>query len=420
VSQAAFGMKWTNPWTTFLGHCPIVTSYLAGRPLTSPTWAFAHGLNTFLRAVGQPAFVDNPLLGLLILIAIFLPHPHVGAGCILGGGLATATELLVGLHPWGLVTNGVCAFNGVLTGTVIPILFPLFYGENHNVAHMWVAIAFGAIASVFVASAFNNFLSKFNVPYMALPFNLIITVIFLTLQPVSMDHLVKRDTSDLVEGNETVVGNSTLMDHSHHEEADLLEADLQISWLNVGRGIIVSMGQVYAVNDVPASLVMQLAVLLSSPLLFIISNTGAVIGSLLSLTFLPISDYQQVYDGIWGYNSLLSMAAVSCVFFPFSPTSLLAGALNAVATVGIQAALRRNMDTNHLPVFTLPMTLCTLVLLMAASERKAGCGGPPLARCKAMSFPEKQAREAWASTGEKKEEEEGNEEEKEPAIVDRV
>ena len=43
-------------------------------------------------------------------------------------------------------------------------------------------------------------------------------------------------------------------------------------------------------------------------------------------------------------------------------------------------------------------------------------------RCKAMSYPEKQAREAWASTGEEKEEEEeeGNEEEKEPAIVDRV
>ena len=52
-----------------------------------------------------------------------------------------------------------------------------------------------------------------------------------------------------------------------------------------------------------------------------------------------------MYDGIWGYNGLLSMAAVSCVFFPFSPTSLLAGALNAVATVGVQAALRRNMDT---------------------------------------------------------------------------
>ena len=41
-------------------------------------------------------------------------------------------------------------------------------------------------------------------------------------------------------------------------------------------------------------------------------------------------------------------------------------------------------------------------------------------RCEAMSFPEKQAREAWTSTGEEEGEVEGNEEEKEPAIVDRV
>ena len=52
--------------------------------------------------------------------------------------------------------------------------------------------------------------------------------------------------------------------------------------------------QVYAINDVPASLLIQLAVLLSSPLLFLLSNTGAVLGSLTALTFLPPADYQQV------------------------------------------------------------------------------------------------------------------------------
>ena len=83
---------------------------------------------------------------------------------------------------------------------------------------------------------------------------------------------------------------------------------------------------------------------------------------------------------------------------------------------------------------------------MAASERKAGCGGPPLARwphtcyelnymfleslvehmnsvslrCQNMSFPEKQAREAWASRGDQNGEEEGDEDEKEPALVERV
>ena len=41
-------------------------------------------------------------------------------------------------------------------------------------------------------------------------------------------------------------------------------------------------------------------------------------------------------------------------------------------------------------------------------------------RCQNMSFPERQAREAWASKGDQNGEEEGNEEEKESALVERV
>jgi urea transporter len=193
---------------------------------------------------------------------------------------------------------------------------------------------------------------------MALPFNLVATVVFLTLQPTATDHAVPVGNDTLLEAEGLVLGNLT-MDHSHHQAQDLLE-DIPISWCDVGRGIVVSMGQVYAINHVPASLLINLAVLLSSPLLFLLSSVGAALGSLLALSFLPPADYQQVtqtattttavtvaqvYDGIWGYNALLAMAAASCVFFPASPASVLAGTVNTVATVGIQAALRRNMDT---------------------------------------------------------------------------
>ena len=41
-------------------------------------------------------------------------------------------------------------------------------------------------------------------------------------------------------------------------------------------------------------------------------------------------------------------------------------------------------------------------------------------RCQNMSFPERQAREAWASKGDRSVEEEGDEDEKEPALVERV
>merc|ERR1711976_1062387 len=149
------------------------------------------------------------------------------------------------------------------------------------------------------------------------------------------------------------------------------------------------MGQVYAVKEVNPSIVINLAVLLSSPVLFIMSTIGATAGTFLSMSFLAESEYQQIYDGIWGYNSLLSMAAVSCVFFPLTVTSFLAGLANVAATVFIQRALAYNMDTNHLPVFTLPMTLSTMVMLlvtMGQERRHQCCGvGGQLERCQVMS-----------------------------------
>merc|ERR1712106_48500 len=174
----------------------------------------------------------------------------------------------------------------------------------------------------------------------------------------------------------------------------------EISWVGVGRGILVSM---------------SLAVALSSPLLFLLSSLGAVIGCLLPLAFLPPEDYHQIYDGIWGYNALLAMAAASCVFFPFSPVSFVAGLVNTVVTVAIQQGLRKNMDQNNLPVFTVPMTLCTLVILLASQDRPGSCGAE-LKRCEQMSYPEKQAWQALKSRRKTLKDEEATKEEREPVI----
>ena len=103
---------------------------------------------------------------------------------------------------------------------------------------------------------------------MALPFNLVAVFIFLTLQPPHFQQ---------VPGPET--------------EADL---NTTLSWPDVGRGVIVSMGQVYAVNELEPSLLINLAVLLSSPLLFVMANIGAALGTLLSLAFIEKSEYDQV------------------------------------------------------------------------------------------------------------------------------
>ena len=92
----------------------------------------------------QPAFVNNPLMGLIILAGLFVFEPTVGLGCMLGGLTATVVELMVGLHPWGDLTNGVACFNGVLVGTVVPILYPATYETDRTLA-MWLAVVGGSI-----------------------------------------------------------------------------------------------------------------------------------------------------------------------------------------------------------------------------------------------------------------------------------
>lgn len=271
-----------------------------------------------------------------------------------------------------MVNNGVAGFNGVLVGTVISILYPAVYGVERSEG-MWICIALGALISVFFCSAFNTLLSKVNVPYMALPFNIIAVCVFLTLQPEEQPVEIQ---ATVFNASDPSCGNG------------------RISWCGVGRGILVSMSQVWAVNAVVPSLLMNLAVLLSSPLLFTLCTLGATLGSLLAITILPEHEYQQIYDGLWGYNSLLSMAAAGCVFFPFSPVALGTGTVNALATLIIQAALRVSMDKVRVPYFTLPMTLSTLIILMAAQARPNNCGSP-LKRTEVPSYPEKQAIEAW-------------------------
>ena len=87
-----------NPWDTYLGDCSVVDEYLADKPVRS-AWLPAHYLNVFLRAVGQPAFVNNPILGAAIFASLFVKEWQVGTGCLLGGSIATLTEL-VGAVPF--------------------------------------------------------------------------------------------------------------------------------------------------------------------------------------------------------------------------------------------------------------------------------------------------------------------------------
>ncbi|TRY69135.1 hypothetical protein TCAL_02513 [Tigriopus californicus] len=391
-----------NPWNTFLGDCSVVDAYLMDKPILS-LWFPLHYLNVFLRAVGQPTFVNNPFCGAIIFASLFIQDYIVGLGCLLGGSVATIGELILRLQPFDLLRNGVAAFNGVLVGTVISVLYPGFY-QTYRTPEMWIFIVVGSLLS-----AFGNFLGRFNLPYLALPFNMIIVCSFLTIQPpLDVDALVGDENGSYLTmtGQDNLPVTTTMSpsdDFGHHlangssafeaitnsseNRAQINQVDWMQARIRVGRGALVSMSQVYAVDHVSTSIVMNIATALASPLLFVMCSIGAIIGTFLAAVMFPIEVIEaEVYTGVWGYNALLTMAALSCVFFSFNHMSFLLGVMATLANVVVQCALKRNMtETNNIPVFTVPMTLVTLVFLLTTDVRGV------LHRVVDPSYPEKQS-----------------------------
>jgi len=331
-----------------------VTLLLQTKPVTHFLWGVAHFSNSFLRCIGQTVFVNNPWLSAIILLAIILSDSTAGLACVLGGVIGTCVELFLGLHPWSFMENGVAPFNSALFGSVLPVLHSF-----EQSSQLWLAVLSGAIACVFIASGLNNLLSKFDLPYLTLPFNIMSVCTFIFFLPP--EYLTQLDSSSL-----TLPHNSTMQDNYTVSISTIQDDhDVSISWLGVGQGILLSMGQVYAVNNLLSSLLMCLAVGLYSPLLLCMSMLGASLGTILPLAFIPTTDYTQIYQGLWGYCPLLSMAAVSCVFVSFSSSSFLAGFVTTVITVFVQRVLVRALREVPLPVFTLPFALPTLLILIS-------------------------------------------------------
>ena len=165
-----------------------------------------------------------------------------------------------------------------------------------------------------MGSSLHNILSKINLPFLTLPFNIVMVLIFTTLIPAQKEAIIVTSTIQSLE-------------------------EPELDWINTLKGVIISMGQVYALNSIVPSIIICMAVGIYSPLLLLASLIGAAGGCLLPITYLPRSNHSLIYTGLLGYNSLLSMASMSCIFLPHSMFSFTIGIFNTVLTAVLQKLL---------------------------------------------------------------------------------
>ncbi|XP_041666941.1 urea transporter 1-like isoform X4 [Cheilinus undulatus] len=315
-------------------------------------------LDWIFRGVAQVMFVNNPLSGLLITIGLFLQNPWWALNGLLGTLISTGSALLLGQNREA-ISAGLYGYNGTLVG----MLMAVFSAKGSWYWWLLLPNMFMSMLCPVVSSALSSVASKWDLPIFTLPFNILVC-----------QHIA-----------------ATGANHPFFPEVDFQSNHLQqlpndsIQSLNISQLLLsvpVGVGQVYGCGSPWTGGLILLALLLSSPTICFHAMLGSVAGTLSALAL--AAPNEEIYSGLWGYNSALSCIAIGGVFYALTWQTHLLAVICGIFCAHMMAALSKLMSMLALPACTWPFCLSTLIFLLISSEIPAICRLP----LSVVSYPE--------------------------------
>ncbi|KAK4022681.1 hypothetical protein OUZ56_008134 [Daphnia magna] len=296
-------------------------------------WLLLKLLDGVFRGFSQVVFANNTLSGLFVIIGLGMADISVCAAGLLAATLATVTASVFN-QPWSSISNGLVTYNGVLVGTVTASICPPIVVATNGPAYLsWCLIGFGGVMSALVTSGMANLCKGASLPPMTVPFNLIDLLLFICL-PSALTHLAPTVSAQ----NATTFNLAA----SNNDSLIVLNAtvpvitELELDWIMVLRGSLVSMGQVYAVESIVCSIIMYMGITMFSPMLSIALYGGSLLASVCALGL--TDNYGAIYSGLWGYNSALTAGAIAVTFYIPTLLSVFNAAMAIVFTAAAQRA----------------------------------------------------------------------------------
>jgi len=133
---------------------------------------FYHMVKVVLRSYGVMAFSAHSFPAFLILVATFF-HPIVGLMGMIGNSISNGTAKWVHANKdaWN---SGVFGVSGILIGLALGM-----YAEPST--RLWVFLIGGSVFSGILSVMIGDFLSRYDLPILSLPFMLVIWLLLLTL-----------------------------------------------------------------------------------------------------------------------------------------------------------------------------------------------------------------------------------------------
>ncbi|GIJ25181.1 urea transporter [Micromonospora qiuiae] len=291
-----------------------------------------------LRGTAQVLLQNNPLTGLLILIAIAWGafdngQARVVVGALIGLVVGTLTALALQVDPTSW-RQGLFGFSPLLTGIAVPA----FLADRPL---MWLYLVLGAAATTVVTLALNAVFKRWGLTAFTFPF--VLTTWALLLAAYQFDRfVVATQLPPRLPGTGTVTGGSF--------DWDLVPAFL--------RGV----SQVFLTDSWISGLLIVVALMINSWRSALFAVVGSVGATLLALWF--GADGTSLEKGLFGFNAVLTAIAVGAVLH--RPGGLVtAYALFGIAfTLVVQMAMTTFLSPLGIPVLTGPFNVATWLLLL--------------------------------------------------------
>jgi urea transporter len=294
-----------------------------------------------LRGASQVFLQNNPLTGLIILVAIgwgaiAARIPQAAVCAVVGLVVGTATAMLLKV-PDESIRDGLFGFNPLLTGLAVAI----FLRPN---LFMWVYLVIGAVATTVVTLAVSNVLKTWDVPPLTFPF--VLTTWFLLLGAYQFARI-----------RSGAMGPPTLPEH-----VDPRAAQVHVTGAFLTPSMLKDVSEVFLLGNWVTGVLILVALAVNSLWAAGFAAGGAVVSTLLAVWF--GASGSTVAAGLYGFSAVLTAVALGSVFYrPSWPVALYA-LFGVVFTVVVQAALNTGLEPVGIPALTAPFVFATWLFLL--------------------------------------------------------
>lgn len=286
-----------------------------------------------MKGISQVILIENAVTGFIILLAITTSSYLLGIITLLSAFIGTGMGKIGGADE-KIVQQGLFGYNSVLTGLALTLFLS---GPYH-----WIIALVGAIIAAIYTAALMHAMGNRALPVLTLPFITLTWFMLLTSYRLQVFQL----SPELVPQNLS---------------QRKLEIEGNIDWIE---GIFNGIGQIFFLHNTLSGILLFIAVFWAGWRLGLYAIIGNAVALLTS--YILGGEHTLIYMGLYGYNAILTIIAVSHVFNTDRHRfALVSGIIAAALTVQISASVTTWLSPYGLPALTMPFVISTWLFLGA-------------------------------------------------------